>query len=303
MRLLTYDQARRRGVWFMFLSSLFFSLMSAMVRGLSGVNSYTTVAMRFVVGGLLVSLLFLSGWERFRWSNWGWIVARGVSGGIACILFYWGIQHVGLSKGVLLGYTNVVFASIFSVFILHEQVKLPHWIAIAAALVGAALICGVTNISLGRDELVSLMGGVVAGFAIVCVTKCRENDSSANIFFSQSVFGLLIVLYPVYTHWKPPTTEQWLVLVLIGIVAAAGQLCMTYAYKFTGATQGSLLSLLTPILSTLIGVAYFREVMGISFFLGASLVLVACFYLSLHPVGRPTPGEAEITSHTEEQGG
>ncbi|NCO36551.1 MAG: DMT family transporter [Armatimonadetes bacterium] len=273
----------------MLLSSLFFSLMSAMVRGLSEVNSYTTVAMRFIVGGLVAGALFSSGIQKLRWINWPWIVLRGVSGGIACILFYWGIQHVGLSKGVLLGYTYVIFASIFSVFILREQIKLPHWIAIATALVGAGLICGVTNLSMGSGEMVALLGGVIAGFAVVCVTKCRENDSSTNIFFSQCIFGLVIVFWPVTSHWAMPTTGQWHTLVLIGVLAAGGQLSMTYAYKYTGATQGSLLGLLTPILGTLIGVAYFREALGIGFLLGASLVLASCCYLSLNPVGRPTP--------------
>jgi len=254
----------------MLLSSLFFSLMSAMVRGLSEVNSYTTVAMRFIVGGLVAGALFSSGIQKLRWINWPWIVLRGVSGGIACILFYWGIQHVGLSKGVLLGYTYVIFASIFSVFILREQIKLPHWIAIATALVGAGLICGVTNLSMGSGEMVALLGGVIAGFAVVCVTKCRENDSSTNIFFSQCIFGLVIVFWPVTSHWAMPTTGQWHTLVLIGVLAAGGQLSMTYAYKYTGATQGSLLGLLTPILGTLIGVAYFREALGIGFLLGAT---------------------------------
>ncbi|MBI3920985.1 MAG: DMT family transporter [Armatimonadetes bacterium] len=292
-RTMTSRPALRRGVCMMMLSSVFFSLMSAMVRELRDVNSFTTVMMRFVVGGLVVGVLFVSGFRKMRWRNWPWMIARGVTGGVACSLFYWGIQHIGLSKAVLLGYTYVIFASVFAVLILGEQIDPRHWLAIAAAAGGIAMVCGVQNLSGGSGEMIALLGGLVSGFAVVCVTKCRENDSSTNIFFSQCVFGVGIVALPTLTHWKEPTPVQWIFLALIGLLAAAGQLSMTYAYKFTGASYGSLLSLLTPILSAILGVVYFKETFGASTLVGSTLILVSCCYLSWNPVGRT---RAESTS-------
>ncbi len=285
----------------MLLSSLFFSLMSAMVRGLKDVNSFTTVMVRFVIGGMVVGALFVSGFQKLRWTNWPWIIARGLSGGMACLIYYWAIQHIGLSKAVLLGYTYVVFASIFAVPVLHEQIRLRHWLAIATALAGIAMVCGVQNLAVGNGEAIALLGGLISGFAVVCVTKCRENDSSANIFFSQCVFGIVMVAWPTASHWRAPTVGQWGVLAIIGLLAAGGQLCMTYAYKFTGASQGSLLSLVTPVLSAVIGVVYFGEVLSLTFVVGSSLVLVACCYLSLNPVARAAPPTSTDAVPPEEE--
>jgi drug/metabolite transporter (DMT)-like permease len=277
----------------MLLSSVLFSVMSAMVRELTEVDAYTIVLMRFVVGGLVVGGLFVSGLQKMRWTNWPWITARGVSGGLACVLFYWSIQHLGLAKAVLLNYTYVIFAAIFAVPILGERIRLPHWAAMGVAAVGIALLCGVQQVAVGRGDVLALAAGVVGGFAVVSLTRCRETDSSSNIFWSQCLFGIAIAAWPAGRSWTWPTPGQWVMLIIISLLAAAGQLTMTYAYKFTGAAYGSLLSLLTPVLSAVIGILYFQEHQTASFFAGAFLVLLACGYLSLHPVTRAVRRTAE----------
>lgn len=278
----------------MLASAVLFSAMSAIVRGLPGVNPYTMVMTRFVVGALSVSALFAAGAQRLRWVNWPWIIARGVSGGFACVAYYWAIRNIGLSKAVMFSYTYVIFAPIFAVPLLRERVLPRHWLAIGVAVVGIALLSGVQRLSVGKGDLIALLGGLVSGFAVVCVTKCHEGDSSANIFFSQCLFGAAIVAWPTWTNWSLPTPCQWAVLVSIGLLAACGQLTMTYAYKFTGAAYGSLLSLLTPVAAGLIGILHFREQQSAGFFAGALLILLSCCYLSLNPVGRATESEPSV---------
>ena len=75
-------------------------------------------------------------------------------------------------------------------------------------------------------------------------------------------------------------------LLLIAFLAVGGQLTMTNAYKYTGATYGSLVSLLTPLISTAIAVLIFREELRLGFWFGTALILVPCAHLSLKPVRR-----------------
>jgi drug/metabolite transporter (DMT)-like permease len=150
----------------------------------------------------------------------------------------------------------------------------------------------VQQVAVGHGDVLALTAGVVGGFAVVSLTRCRETDSSSNIFWSQCLFGIVIAAWPTLRSWTWPTAGQWVMLVLISLLAAGGQLTMTYAYKFTGAAYGSLLSLLTPVLSAIIGLLYFQEHQTASFFAGAFLILLACGYLSLHPVSRPVRGTA-----------
>jgi drug/metabolite transporter (DMT)-like permease len=284
---------RTRGTLMMLLSAVFFALMGALVRGLPEVSPFTTVMGRFV-GGMLVCLgLFVVGLDRPRWVNWPWLVARGAIGGAAVVLFYWSIPACGLAKATMLSYTYVVFAALLAVPILHERLRPAHWLAVAVAAAGAVLICGLGGAGFRLADLVPLLAGFLSGFAVICITRCRETDTSINIFWSQSAFGAAIAAWPMATRWVPLTPFQFAMVAAIALAAAAGQLAMTYAYKHTGATQGSLLSLLTPVLTGLIGVLYFREPGTAGFIAGAGLILVSCVYFVLSPAERPQQAAPE----------
>jgi drug/metabolite transporter (DMT)-like permease len=278
----------------MLLSALLFSVMSAMVRGLPEIPSYVMVTVRFAVGVVAMAVVFVVDVRQMRWYSWPWIVMRGVSGGIAVTLFFWCIQNIGLAKAVLFSYTYMIFAAIFAVPILNEKIGPRHWGAIAVAMAGMGLLCGIQHLSIQLSDLVALSCGLFSGIAVVCLTKCRSTDSSANILWSQCIFGLAIVAWPAANSWVWPTFGQWSLLIVIALLATAGQLFMTYAYKFTGATYGSLLGQLTPVLGTGIAILYFKERPSASFFAGAILILVSCGYLSFNPVSRAVEETADL---------
>ena len=284
----------RKGVLMMVASSVLFSIMSALVRGLPEVSAYVMTGVRFAVGVLAVVVLCAFGFGDIRWNNWRWIVARGVSGGVAVMMYFWCIQHIGLAKATLFSYTYVIFAALFAVPILGERISLVQWGCIAVAMAGIGLLCDVHRLTIQWGDMVAVGCGLLSGFAIVCVTKCRSTDSSANIFWSQCLFGLAIVAWPAAGAWVPPTGAQWAMLLVIALFATVGQLFMTYAYKFTGATHGSLLSQLSPVLGTVIGYLYFKEPLGPTFFIGAALILLSCCYLSFNPVSRAVEAAADL---------
>ncbi|MEW6355068.1 MAG: DMT family transporter [Planctomycetota bacterium] len=280
----------KRGLLVMLLSSVFFAVMSALIRKLSldspHISPYTVAMVRFLVGNLCVLLAFLTGVRKMQWTNWRWIAIRGSTGGYAVIAYFWTIAALGLAKGALYSYTYPIFAALFAIPILGERLTAGHWLAVALAGLGIGVFTGAAELSLSPSEVIGLSVGVTSAMAVVALTKCRETDSSTNIFWSQCLFGLAMVLWPMWTHWVWPTQGEWMMLFLIASLSVVGQLTMTNAYKFTGATYGSLLGLLSPLLSTIIAVAAFNEELRLSFWLGAGLILLPCGYLSFRPIQR-----------------
>lgn len=271
----------------MLLSAVIFAVMAALVRGVA-VNPYTMVSVRFAIGTLVCLGIFATGRDRPRWTSWPWLIGRGVIGGLAVILLYWSIQNVGLGKAQMLSYTYVVFAAVMAVPVLGERLRPAQWLAVLAALGGAVLLCDMKGLRFEPRDLVALLSAFCSAIAVICVTRCRATDTSTNIFWSQSLFGAGIAAWPTVTHWAPPTLVQWGWLMAIGLTAAAGQLAMTYAYKHTGASQGSLLSLITPVLSAVTGVLYFQEHFSGGFLVGSALILGACAYMATNPVAQAT---------------
>ena len=281
-----------RGIMFMLLSAVIFALMAALVRGVQ-VNPYTMVMTRFLIGTVVCVAIFATGRDRPRWTSWGWLLGRGIVGGIAVILLYWSIQHVGLGKAQMLSYTYVVLAAVIAVPVLGERLKPLQWLAVAVAMAGVVFLCDLQNLTFRPMDAIALLSAFCSAIAVICVTRCRATDTSTNIFWSQSLFGGAIAAWPTVTNWQPPAPMQWLWLLAIGLTAAAGQLAMTYAYKHTGASQGSLLSLITPVISAAIGVFYFREHFTGGFVIGSAMILAACAYMAVNPVAQGRVNESE----------
>lgn len=276
----------------MLVSAVFFAAMAALIRATPAVNSYVLGMARFVVGTLVCLSVFAVRLDRARWVNWPWIIIRGAVGSVAVVIFFWSIQNIGLAKATMLNYTYVIWAGVLAVPMLGERLKALQWLAVLGAVVGIVLLFEVRATGVAVGDLLALFGGICSGVAVIAITRCRDTDSSTNVFWSQSLFGILAVAYPMATHWAMPTLPQVGVMIGVGLLAAAGQLLMTYAYKHTGATQGSLLSLITPVLGGAIGVACFHEPLTLRFMVGTLLILLACGYLAVNPVKRgalPTP--------------
>jgi len=277
-----------RGIIFMLLSALIFALMAALVRGVS-VNPYTMVMTRFLIGTVVCLGIFATGRDRPRWTSWGWLLGRGIIGGIAVILLYWSIQHVGLGKAQMLSYTYVVLSAVLAVPVLGERLRPLQWGAVLVAMAGVVLLCDLQNLTFRPMDAIALLSALCSAIAVICVTRCRATDTSTNIFWSQSLFGAAIAAWPTVTNWQAPTVVQWPWLLAIGLTASAGQLTMTYAYKHTGASQGSLLSLISPVVSAVIGVLYFREHFSGGFMIGSAMILAACAYMAVNPVAMARP--------------
>lgn len=102
-------------------------------------------------------------------------------------------------------------------------------------------------------------------------------DRSYEAVCIRFVFGIVVIL----ALWQ----RGWMLILAIGLFATAGQLVMTYAFKFVPDTQGSILSFCTPVLNVIAGACLFHEAMPVRSWMGSGLVIGACVYVSLakHP--------------------
>ena len=286
------------GVLQMIASSLMFSLMALTVRWASevkGLGPWITAEFRFLI---CIAFVFgLCAWQRrpLRFVNRRWLVTRGVLGGASALLFFYTINHVGVAKATVLNYTYPIWAGLFLPLLLEDRVRTGLWVAVAVAFGGLYLVVvpasGLGAIS-GMD-LVALSGGLISGLAVLSIKKALETDSSRAILFAQSFFGLLIVALPAQAGGYSIPTLGWALLVAVGLSAAVGQLLMTHAYKQVGAIEGSLLSMVTPVLNVVLGLLVFREPVTTRALAGCVIVLLGCAYAALPPHVPPALAKAQ----------
>ena len=263
-------------------SGVVFCIMSALIKSAPQISTFKTVFFRFVVGLGLLGLGAMSGRIRLRFVRGGLLFWRGLVGGAAVFIFFLSITKLGVGKGSVFTYSYPIFASLFSVLILKEKVPLIKWVFIATAFAGLALLVtgkgGFTGgaITLGYYELLAVGGAVLAGGAVIMVKKLHDSDDSYAIFFAQCLVGFWMFLVPSNLAASLSSYSEGILLVLIGILAATGQLLMTEGYRHVAVTTGSLLNMLVPVLNFAVAVTIFKEPLTGWEIIGALVVILSC---------------------------
>ena len=274
------------GALWMVSSSILFSFMAVFVRYANSrysLSGWKTSEIRFAVCILVILGLSLSKKYPLKFVNYSWLASRGFFGGVAVCIFFYAINKIGMARATVLTFTYPIWAAMLSPLVFKKPVSLGLWIAIITAIIGLYLIVippeGIVSIS--AIDILALFAGLLSGWAILSIKKLHETDSSRAILFSQCLFGLMFAIVPSYKEGYSFPIEAWAILILIGVIAAVAQLQMTHAYKFVGATEGSLISILNPVLNVFLGVIIFKEPLTLRASFGCAIVLTCCLYAAI----------------------
>lgn len=279
----TFEVSTRRGVLLSLVSAVLFCAMAVMIRQAASFNTFIVAQFRFAIGLALLGSAALFGRIRLDFHN-GWLLFfRGLSGGAAVVIFFTSIAKLGIGKGTVINYGYPVFASLLSALFLKERMGPLRWLAVLAALAGIWLLATrvggpgeAGSLRVGPYEVLAVTGSLLSGVAVVLVRKLHETDSTYAIFFSQCLVGLWLVLIPANVSGSALGYAGGLLLIGIGIIAAVGQVLMTEGYRHLSVTTASLLGMLTPVLSFVVGIAVFHEPMSLRAGTGAVIVMASC---------------------------
>ncbi len=266
----------------MLSSSVAFCVMSALVKYASNIDPYKTTLFRFIIGLGILGTGALFGKIQLRFVHGRLLFLRGLFGGTSILLFFLSISKLGVGKGTVLIYSFPVFGTIFSVIFLKEKLGALRLSSIIAAFAGIFLLAADNGNgssllgNFGKYELLAVLGAVLGGLALVIVKKLHDTDSSYAIYFSQCVIGLWVVALPANIVPCAIGFSGGFLLVAIGIVSTIGQLLSTQGYKYLPVSTGSLLGMLVPVLSYIVGVILFHESFSINSAIGSLIVITSC---------------------------
>lgn len=272
----------------MFLSSLAFSFMNLLAKAVSQeIPPAEVTFFRFLVGILSLRLLAYGGWVDLTPKDRRWLIVRGLLGTGAILFLYMAIANTSLTNAILLGNTYVLFSVIFGVWFLKERAGWDLWVSLLLAFAGVLLISKPeVGEGLRRGDLYALISGVLGGAAINATRFLRHQggESAVSILYYFSIIGCLISSIVMVPHLVIPNPLEGVYLLGLGLLAAFGQLLMTYAYKYVDVGVGSLLSLTTILFSIAGASLIFHETPSLLTLLGGVLILAPALYISLRPL-------------------
>ena len=270
----------------MFLSAFLFAVMGLCTKAahspISGrpLPASEVALIRFAFGFLIMLPLHgRSGINLLGIDRTG-LATRGLSGAFAVTFYFLSLHNTSIAHAMLLNYASIIFAPIFSAIFLKERFAPKAIAATAIAIAGIALVCrpGVGGMNLG--DVYGLLSGILAGSAITSIRRLRRSETAWSVFFYLCLVGvpvaaLTCLLQPLVV----PTGIGCLILLGMGASSVAGQLLMTYGYRYVNAGEGSLISLSQLIYSVAAAAMWFGEPLVPATLVGGALILASVLWM------------------------
>jgi drug/metabolite transporter (DMT)-like permease len=271
----------RRGSWLMALSVVCFAVNALLLKYFAserGIGAPVSMAFRFAVG-LMVTTGFFSPLIRRAFKS-RLLCSRGLLGGLSTAAFYYTVGPLGAGKAVLIGNTWTLWAALLAVWTLREKLSAGRLASIAAAIVGLSMLLGVGLKGFGQDwqwELVALGGALGAAGVVVIIRELTRTETSATIFASQCVYGLLMSAPFAVGHVAHLGGGDVLWLIAAGLMATAGQVAMTEGFRFLPVAVGGGFQITLPLIISIGGVLLFDEHFTTWQVVGGMLILAGSF--------------------------
>jgi drug/metabolite transporter (DMT)-like permease len=258
------------------------ALLLKVLASVRHVDPWMSLTFRAGLGLLVTIVLFApAGSLKLRRSFQSWLLAsRGVLGALGTAAYYITIGPLGAGKATLIGNTWCVFASIMAAFVLHERLGVVKVLGILLALFGLGLLTGMTPGTLtqfGHDEMIALIGAVLAAAVVVVIRQLTRTETSATIFASQCVYGLLLGVPFALMHFASLGWMDVALLSAAAICATFGQLAMTEGFRYLSVAAGGAFQNTVPVIITLCSISLFAEPFSTPQAIGAVLVLWGSF--------------------------
>lgn len=258
-----------------------------------GAGASFAVFARMTIGTLVCGLLLILLRVRFPWHRKACLtyLAGGVSLFVTMTLTYWSAQYVNSGIISVLFGLSPMMTGLAAAYWLKERVLAPE--KIAGMLLG---LCGLALVFHGSFEIgpeallgmgVLLIAVLAQSLGLVWIKRIGDDNSPVAINM-----GTLLVALPLFfltwwladgrwpAHFSVRTGEAILYLGVFGSVI--GFVLYYYMIKHMEAGSVALITLVTPVIALLLGLALNGEVVPPSVWLGAACIGLG---LSLHQWG------------------
>ena len=290
-----------------------FACQDAVVKLLSEAYPvWEVVLIRSVLScALLVALIvFADGWGEIKTRHLAGNVLRASLMFISHLFYFTSIASLPLATAVAINFSAPLFVTALSVVLLGERVGLHRWGAVVAGFLGVLIMVRPFAGSVEPGAILAVCGAFTYSLVIIATRRLTAYESGQRVaLYSMFFFGIYAALggfvvalldLPVGEHpasqyllrdWSMPNVPAATLLVMIGVIAAFGNLLFVLAYQRAPASLLAPFEYSALILSGVIGYLVWGDVPDRWTVLGAVVVVLSGVYIAHREVWR---GSGEV---------
>lgn len=286
-----------RGILYLCAGVLVFSVQDAIIKQVSGGYALTeVVCLRSCVGLPILWYMMRkeAQWARLLKDHWQPLALRGLIMLGAYTSYYMAFPALPLADAVALYFTVPLFVTAMAGPVLGERVSWKVWGAVLLGFSGVLVMLQPGSGLFEPAALLSLLSAVLYGYAMLMARQFGTRLPTAVMAFYQNGFFLLgpmLVALALYlagiehaTHpslmflvrpWVIPTWHDSVLIGICGVVAAAGSLLLTAAYRVAKSSVVTPFEYTGILWAPLWGFVFFSEVPKVTTVAGALIIGMA----------------------------
>ncbi|MGB7287083.1 MAG: DMT family transporter [Salaquimonas sp.] len=269
-----------KGALILMLAAGLFSIMIVIIKLLGSHLHVTQILLvRQIVMTLIVAPAVLKGFPGvLRTHQPGLQLTRICFALGAMLMGFSAVIHLPLADATALGFAKSFFVTIFAVALLKETVGARRWGAVAVGFIGVMIMLKPGTDAFSIYGLMAVAGAACAGLVMVIIRFMSRTDSPTTILTWQAIGVGLAIAIPGIWYWKPPTLNEWFLLISMGGLSYIAQMANIYAYKFGEASVLASLDYVRLLYATILGYLIFETLPGIATWIGAAIIVTASIY-------------------------
>lgn len=257
----------------MLLATFLFSCMNVLVKFVSHIPAVEIVFFRCAIS-LVMSYAVLKSQRVYLWgNNRRLLIARGLSGAVALVLYFVLLQQIPLATAVTLQFLSPIVTAFLGVILLGERMRRWQWLFFLLSFGGMLVINGFDARISTVHLLMGLVAAVGSGLAYTIIRKLNQREHPLVIVLYFPLVTMPIVgLYSAF-HWVMPQGWDWAFLLGIGTFTQFAQYFMTKAYQAEEVSKVANLNYLSIIYALSFGFIFFGETFNLMTYAGMALVV------------------------------
>lgn len=291
-----FKDPRYKGIFFMLLAALGFSMMGGAAKSLKEsfnagqlVFYRNAVGLLFLLPGLFIKPPVQAGGKLGR------LVFRGFMGTLALYTLLFCILHIPLGTAMSYNLTSALFIAIFSFFLFGEYHGRRVLLAVVLGFTGMLLIYKPVMHFPWYYHFAGLLSGITSAIAYLTVNRLAQYYDPRVIVLSFLLSGFIVPLVTMIIHYTAgvptdglfivdfrwPAGREWFSLLLMGLAALFGQFFVTKAYGADKAGIVSVFGYANIIFSVFIGMMLGDAFPDIISWAGITCIILSGIIISL----------------------
>jgi len=206
-------------------------------------------------------------------------IARGLAQATSNGLVYISLAHIPVGDVTAILYGSPIIVTVLSVIFLNERIGVHRIAAVIAGFIGVYLIIQPGSGETNFYHLLMLGAAFSNATYMLLTRRLAGPEEAAATQFNTTAVGLVIFTGIVLYDGALPPVDAMPLLLVVGLMGAAGHFCMVKALSYVPASMLSPYLYAQVMIAALYSVFWFGDALRPSMVLGTALLIASGIYI------------------------